>query len=254
MYTVICMFDLDETLLTIERRLKLIHDDIPRKIAEYNPYLSLGETERCYALHSDKMKSIFTRIQQLGFHIGFITAGSIDQDNIREFVKKEYEIELNHNFLHYKQRQDKAIVLQEIAKMNQCHPEDIFLIDDNPNNISDAKEQGFSIIHVDTHIKSIIEGNPPGIYIKKLEMVLDNLENAKNNNEEKVPFIPKETRKFPRIIIGNEEMTIDEFRKRNIQAAHHEEGFFSKMRKSVKNHAPSIHVPKCLTTCFKRSS
>lgn len=263
---IIFMFDIDETILTTEKRLKTIHADIPRQISIFSPYEPLGLHESCYTLNKEKMTSIFAKILQNGHKIGFITAGKIEKEGIRKFIKIEYGIDLGE-FIHSYEANDKVVILKAIAKDNRCLDKDIYLIDDNLDHISRASIQGFSTMHVDTHPNC----GTHGTYITELEKTLEKLqmdEKSEESNDEKAPFIPKKPLKFPRIILQSEgkgeaeiklgdevnpgelRAKLTELMNKQAKAPYKKRRFFETNPEKI---IKSINLTKYFTACFKRS-
>jgi hypothetical protein len=164
------IFDIDETILVCDEpsRVNDMHARLLTR-AGYSPY----EPLECYVLNKEKIKNIFKEILAQGHEIGFITAGGVTEQKMREFVKVELNINLPDPCIYYNNEQNKAQALKEIALRTKLPKDNIYFIDDNPINIARAREAGFkNTIQVDSDKAACTNGTR---YIAELESILSSL-------------------------------------------------------------------------------
>ena len=248
----IFMVDIDETLLTNKDRLKDIV--VPWEISQFNPYSIFGATESCYTLNKENMSKIFESIVGRGYKIGFITAGSINREGIKKFIKIEFGVDLPHDFIHCNSGTvNKACIIKLIAEEYRCHYKNVFFIDNDLGHCHNVKDKGFSVIHADTQRQFVSPDYPPGSYITELQTLLAHLEKQPDESE---PFIPAPVPKISKIIIHHQEIKPEAAENKlaemkRIAAERQRHGLFSRVNLARLKPSTSA-ITKCLTACFKR--
>ncbi len=247
----IFMFDIDHTLLCRENELGCLNSVLHVESC-WNPYEDSHDNngQSCFTLNKERMKSILQKILKLGYKIGCITAGKAKKDEMMTFFSYEYEIyecDLG-DFIYFNRTtdrntlQNKAAILENIAKQHNLPHASICLVDDNPTHIDSAMKAGFTTVHVDNGLKYPTNGTE---YVRILDEMLKSFENqSKKLNEEKLPSQSI-------ITIQHEEMTSPKVVELNI---HPEQSVkvSSKHRffKAAKN--TTVNLFTCCLPCFKR--
>ncbi len=182
----IFVFDIDETLLSDVGLFKDLHqidqplNEVKKDHATFNPYDVLSNPYRSMSdvvvINKEKIAEIMRGILANGDEVAFVTAGSISKENMRKFCQQEYGISLPDHFYFYNDR-NKTPRLKEIALYRGVPHQDVILIDNAKNHISDAEQSGFSVIRADTnnissHPNYGVDQTNGELYIQQLETIV----------------------------------------------------------------------------------
>lgn len=184
------MFDIDETILSIQEKVRTHLNDVSYELSRFNPYKRRGLDWTCITLNKTEMGRIFKEILQNGHDVGFITSGGLKKEEIKYFFHIEYKIVLR-NFIHCHSIKNKTTVLKKIARHHSLPRENIYLIDNRKEHILPAKLAGFSAIYADNNVQDKTHGTE---YIGILKTIIagfavDHDDEVKIQEEEKQSVI-----------------------------------------------------------------
>ncbi|OAJ33139.1 hypothetical protein [Piscirickettsia salmonis] len=162
----IFIFDIDETLLCHGSTLIRLNPLVMRTLSSYDPY---NTPPGCYVLHKEKITAIMQGIVSNGDAIGFITAGGMEKEAIKEFYNREYGINLGDRFEFYNRMQSKLPSLQWIAESNRTLKSNVIFVDNCFSHIESAYKQGFTVVYADNNCSDTTYGAQ---YIEQLESIV----------------------------------------------------------------------------------